>query len=80
MLFGTQNWQTLSYMPAQGLFNERKLNNFFQVRTFLLQQTFSVVWHTELADVELHARSGIVQREETKQLLPGEDISVTANF
>ncbi|KAK3103259.1 hypothetical protein FSP39_017896, partial [Pinctada imbricata] len=30
LLFGTQNWQSLSYMPAPGLFTERKLNNFFQ--------------------------------------------------
>lgn len=31
LLLGNPQWQSLSYMPAQGLFSERKSANFFQV-------------------------------------------------
>ncbi|XP_061174422.1 calcineurin-binding protein cabin-1-like [Saccostrea echinata] len=30
LLLGNPQWQSLSYMPAQGLFSERKVTNFFQ--------------------------------------------------
>lgn len=38
LLLGNPEWQNLSHMPAQGLFAERRVNNFFQVNVATVQQ------------------------------------------
>ena len=44
LLLGNPEWQTMKHMPANGLFSDRKANNFFNVSTTIEKEMLDILW------------------------------------